>query len=154
MPPPVIAVTLSETILILSVVANGTFAREKIFQAKVNDTLQIDNYTFKFDSVEQTKGVNFNAITATFHLMNDQTVMDTFTPEIRVYSNPPTVTSETSIIRKLLTDIYVVMNVPENSNFVNVRIHVKPMISFIWLSVILMAIGGLSAIVFRFKKIR
>jgi cytochrome c-type biogenesis protein CcmF len=86
--------------------------------------------------------------------MNDQTVMDTFTPEIRVYSNPPTVTSETSIIRKLLTDIYVVMNVPENSNFVNVRIHVKPMISFIWLSVILMAIGGLSAIVFRFKKIR
>ena len=141
-------------LLILSVVANGTFAREKIFQAKVNDTLQIDNYTFKFDSVEQTKGVNFNAITATFHLMNDQTVMDTFTPEIRVYSNPPTVTSETSIIRKLLTDIYVVMNVPENSNFVNVRIHVKPMISFIWLSVILMAIGGLSAIVFRFKKIR
>ena len=116
--------------------------------------MQIDNYTFKFDSVEQTKGVNFNAITATFHLMNDQTVMDTFTPEIRVYSNPPTVTSETSIIRKLLTDIYVVMNVPENSNFVNVRIHVKPMISFIWLSVILMAIGGLSAIVFRFKKLR
>jgi cytochrome c-type biogenesis protein CcmF len=138
-------------LLILSVVGNATFAQEKIFQAKVNDTLILDDHMFKFNSVEQTEGKNFNAITATFYLMDNKTILDTFEPEIRVYSNPPTVTSETSIIRKFLADIYIVMNIPENSDFVNVRIHIKPLISFIWLSVILMVIGGISAIVFRVK---
>ena len=138
-------------LLILSVVGNATFAQEKIFQAKVNDTLILDDHVFQFNSVEQTKGKNFNAITAIFYLMDNKTILDTFEPEIRVYSNPPTVTSETSIIRKFLADIYVVMNIPENSDFVNVRIHIKPLISFIWLSVILMVVGGISAIVFRVK---
>ena len=101
--------------------------------------------------MEQNKGKNYNSIIATFHLMDNKTILETFKPEIRVYSNPPTVTSETSIIRKFLTDIYVVMNIPENSDFVNVRIHIKPLISFIWLSIILMVIGGMSAIVFRVK---
>ena len=141
-------------LLILSVVGNATFAQEKIFQAKVNDTLILDDHVFKFNSVEQTEGKNFNAITATFYLMDNKTILDTFEPEIRVYSNPPTVTSETSIIRKFLADIYVVMNIPENSDFVNVRIHIKPLISFIWLSVILMVVGGISAIVFRVKLTR
>ena len=138
-------------LLILSVVANATFAQEKIFQAKVNDILILDDQKFRFDSVEQNKGKNYNSIIATFHLMDNKTILETFKPEIRVYSNPPTVTSETSIIRKFLTDIYVVMNIPENSDFVNVRIHIKPLISFIWLSIILMVIGGMSAIVFRVK---
>ena len=138
-------------LLILSVVANATFAQEKIFQAKVNDILILDDQKFRFDSVEQNKGKNYNSIIATFHLMDNKTILETFKPEIRVYSNPPTVTSETSIIRKFLTDIYVVMNIPENSDFVNVRIHIKPLISFIWLSIILMVIGGVSAIVFRVK---
>ena len=141
-------------LLILSVVGNATFAQEKIFQAKVNDTLILDDHMFKFNSVEQTEGKNFNAITATFYLMDNKTILDTFEPEIRVYSNPPTVTSETSIIRKFLADIYVVMNIPENSDFVNVRIHIKPLISFIWLSVILMVVGRISAIVFRVKLTR
>ena len=138
-------------LLILSVVANATFAQEKIFQAKVNDILILDNHKFKFKSVEQTKGKNYNSIKAIFYLMDNKTILETFKPEIRVYSNPPTVTSETSIVRKFLADIYVVMNIPENSDFVNVRIHIKPLMSFIWLSIILMTLGGVSAIVFRVR---
>ena len=138
-------------LLILSVVANATFAQEKIFQAKVNDILILDNHKFKFKSVEQTKGKNYNSIKAIFYLMDNKTILETFKPEIRVYSNPPTVTSETSIVRKFLADIYVVMNIPENSDFVNVRIHIKPLMSFIWFSIILMTLGGVSAIVFRVR---
>ena len=118
----------------------------------MNDILVLDDHKFKFESVEQNEGKNYNAIIATFYLMNNKTILETFKPEIRVYSNPPTVTSETSIIRKFLADIYVVMNIPENSDFVNVRIHIKPLISFIWLSIILMVIGGMSAIIFRAKS--
>ena len=141
-------------LLILSVIANTTFATEKIFQAQVDDLLVIDNYKFKFDKVNQTKGKNFNAITATFSLLDNKTVIETFKPEIRIYSNPPTVTSETSIVRKFLADIYIVMNIPENADFVNVRIHIKPMMSFIWFSIILMVLGGISSIFFRIKLIK
>jgi cytochrome c-type biogenesis protein CcmF len=141
-------------LLILSVIANTTFATEKIFQAQVDDLLVIDNYKFKFDKVNQTKGKNFNAVTATFSLLDNKTVIETFKPEIRIYSNPPTVTSETSIVRKFLADIYIVMNIPENADFVNVRIHIKPMMSFIWFSIILMVLGGISSIFFRIKLIK
>ena len=43
-------------LLILSVVANGTFAREKIFQAKVNDTLHYSgNILFNGNNIKNDK---------------------------------------------------------------------------------------------------
>ena len=129
-------------LLIISIIANSAYSTEKIFQSKVNDILNISGNQFVFTDVKQSEAINYNAIQAFFELRKNDKTIEIFTPEIRFYSNPPTVTSETSISHQFFKDIYIVMNIPENQEYINVRIHIKPFMNFIWFSIMMMICGG------------
>ena len=136
-------------LFIISIIANATYSKEKIFQAKVNDTLIVSGNEFLFSSVSQVEGINYYSIQALFELRKKDKTVETFVPEIRFYNDPPTITSETSIAHQMFKDIYIVMNVPKSQDFVNVRIHIKPFMNFIWFSIILMIIGGLFSAIMK-----
>ena len=118
----------------------------------MGDTLYLNNHTFIFHSVKQIEGENYNSIQALFHLTDEGEVIEEFHPEIRFYNDPPTITSETSIAHRLFKDIYIVMNVPQEQDSISVRVHIKPFMNFIWLSVFMMVIGGMFSIFFRVKS--
>ena len=139
-------------LFILSVIANATYSEEKIYDAKVKDILELKNHQFIFEKVKQVEGENYNSIQAVFSLLEDNKVVKQFTPEIRFYDDPPTATSETSIVHGLFSDIYIVMNVPQYQDSISVRIHVKPFMNFIWLGVFMIISGGLFSIIYRIKN--
>jgi cytochrome c-type biogenesis protein CcmF len=139
-------------LLIISIIANASYAKEKITQAKVDDKIIVGNYDFIFSSISQEKEKNYHKIIANFEMQQHSGTLKKLSPEIRFYNNPPTITSETSIARMLFRDIYIVMNVPENQEFINVRIHIKPFMNFIWVSILMMMIGGLFSISYRIKN--
>jgi cytochrome c-type biogenesis protein CcmF len=87
-----------------------------------------------------------------FNLQEDNKVVEQFMPEIRFYNDPPTATSETSILYGLFSDIYIVMNVPQYQDSISVRIHVKPFMNFIWLGVFMIIVGGMFSIIYRIKN--
>jgi cytochrome c-type biogenesis protein CcmF len=64
-------------------------------------------------------------------------------PELRIYNQPNIVTSEADIKTTLLSDKFIVINVVPNQEFFNVRYQVKPFMLWIWISVILISVGGL-----------
>jgi len=139
-------------LFILSVIANATYSEEKIYDAKVKDILELKNHQFIFEKVNQVEGENYNSIQAVFSLLEDNKAVKQFTPEIRFYNDPPTATSETSIVYGLFSDIYIVMNVPQYQDSISVRIHVKPFMNFIWLGVLMIIVGGIFSIIFRIKN--
>ena len=139
-------------LFILSVIANATYSEEKIYDAKVKDILELGNQQFMFEKVNQVEGENYNSIQAVFSLLEDNKAVKQFTPEIRFYDNPPTVTSETSIVHGLFSDMYIVMNVPQYQDSISVRIHIKPFMNFIWLGVFMIIFGGLFSIIYRIKN--
>ena len=139
-------------LFILSVIANATYSEEKIYDAKVKDILELQNHQFMFEKVNQVEGENYNSIQAVFSLIEDNKAVKRFTPEIRFYDNPPTVTSETSIVHGLFSDMYIVMNVPQYQDSISVRIHIKPFMNFIWLGVFMIIAGGLFSIIYRIKN--
>ena len=152
---PLVGKTFSHSgfgLLIFSIIANAAYSDEKIYDAKVGDTLYLNNHTFIFHSVKQIEGENYNSIQALFHLTDEGEVIEEFHPEIRFYNDPPTITSETSIAHRLFKDIYIVMNVPQEQDSISVRVHIKPFMNFIWLSVFMMVIGGMFSIFFRVKS--
>ena len=63
-------------------------------------------------------------------------------PEIRIYSQPETITYEASIRSRIFLDTYVTMSNISKSDFYNIKFQKKPFMNLIWLSTILIAFGG------------
>ena len=141
-------------LLIISIIANSSYAEERITQAKVNDSIVVGHHDFLFSSISQKKEKNYHTIKANFEMQQHGGTLKKLQPEIRFYETPPTITSETSIARMFFKDIYIVMNVPENQEFINVRIHIKPFMNFIWLSVLMMIFGGSLSIIMRKRSLK
>ena len=64
-------------------------------------------------------------------------------PEIRIYNQPLVITSEADIRTTLLSDKFLVMNLVKGNEYFNIRYQVKPFMIWIWLSVLLMVVGGI-----------
>jgi len=140
-------------ILMMAVVSNAVYSEERIYNAKVGDNLQLQKYIFSFDKIEQVEESNYNSLKAYFLMKKDGKLIDTFTPEIRFYSNPPTITSEASILHKFFSDIYLVMNVPQDQQSISVRMHIKPFMTILWLGTLMIIIGGIISASIRIGRV-
>ena len=141
-------------IFMLAVVSNAVYSQEKIYDAKVGSKLQLDEYVFDFKNIEQEEKDNFNSIRAYLLLSKNGKDLGEFSPEIRFYSDPPTITSETSIIHQFFSDVYVVMNVPQNQESISLRLHIKPFMNILWLGVVMIILGGIITAILNRKNYR
>ena len=66
-----------------------------------------------------------------------------FEPELRIFNQPTTITSEADIKISLFEDKFLVMNLVKGNDYYNIRYQTKPFMIWIWLSPILMGIGGI-----------
>ena len=69
-------------------------------------------------------------------------------PELRIYNQPSIVTSEADIKTTLFYDKFLVMNSVKNNEYFNVRYQIKSFMIWIWISTLILALGGL----FSFTK--
>ena len=63
-------------------------------------------------------------------------------PEIRIYDNPQTLTYEASIKSSFLRDYYLTMSNIDRSDYYNIKFQKKPLMIWIWISVVMIVIGG------------
>ena len=71
-------------------------------------------------------------------------------PEIRVYNSPKTLTYEASIRTKIHSDKYLTMSNIARSDYYNIKFQEKPLMIWIWISAIMISVGGFVRI---FKKV-
>ena len=64
-------------------------------------------------------------------------------PELRIYNQPNIVTSEADIKTNLMSDRFITMNLVQNQDYFNIRFQNKPFMIWIWISVLLISLGGL-----------
>ena len=77
-----------------------------------------------------------------FIIEDDKKNISQFKPELRIYDQPLVITSEADIKTTLLKDKFLVMNTIKGNEYFNVRYQVKPFMIWIWISTLLLAIGG------------
>jgi len=131
------------SLLILSILFNNLFASEIITNLKVGETFENSKTKIVFESVDQKKEKNYNAIIANFSISNSNGEEEKLSPELRIYNQPVIATSEADIKTTLMSDKFIVINLVQNQDFFNVRYQVKPFMLWIWLSVILISFGGI-----------
>ena len=137
------------SLLILSILFNNIFSKEIITNLKVGETFENSDTKIVFESVNQKQEKNYKSIIANFTIYNSNGDKDKLSPELRIYNQPIIVTSEADIKTTIMKDKFIVFNLVQNQEIFNVRYQVKPFMLWIWLSVILISIGGFLSILKR-----
>ena len=137
------------SLLILSILFNNLFSSETITNLKVGETFENSDTKIVFENVNQKQEKNYKSIIANFTIYNSNGDKDKLSPELRIYNQPIIVTSEADIKTTIMKDKFIVFNLVQNQEFFNVRYQVKPFMLWIWLSVILISIGGFLSILKR-----
>ena len=123
------------------------FSTEIITNLKVGETFENAKAKIIFESISKNEKKNYSSIVAKFTVQDVEGKLENLTPELRIYNQPNIVTSEADIKTTLLSDKFMVINIVQNQEFFNVRYQVKPFMLWIWISVILISIGGLISFV-------
>ena len=137
------------SLLILSILFNSILSSEIITNIKVGEKYSYNNGEIFFKKIEEKKESNFNSIIAYFEITDENGKTIELKPEIRVYNQPVIITSEADIKTTLLEDKFLVMNLVKGNEYFNIRYQVKPFMVWIWISVLLLGLGGLMSL---FKK--
>jgi len=130
------------SLLILSILLNGVLSKEFSSNMKVGDERKFLNKTIKFESIKVIKEQNYQSLIGEFNIKDENNSLS-LKPELRIYDQPQTITSEADISSTIFSDNFLVFNVLKNDGFYNVRYQIKPFMIWIWISVILISFGGL-----------
>ena len=130
------------SIFILSILFNGILSKEYSANMKVGDERVFMDKTIKFENLKIVQGQNYQSVVGLFKIIEEGKVLD-FNPEIRVYSQPETITSEADILTSIFSDNFLVFNILKNNGYYNVRYQIKPFMIWIWISIITISLGGI-----------
>jgi len=137
------------SLLILSILFNSILSSEIITNIKIGERYDYNKGEIFFKKVEERKESNFNSIIASFEIKDKNGKTIELKPEIRIYNQPIIITSEADIRTTLLEDKFLVMNLVKGNEYFNIRYQIKPFMVWIWVSVLLLSLGGLMSL---FKK--
>ena len=136
------------SLLILSILFNNIFSSELITNLKVGESFKNERFEIIFNDLKKFEKKNYTSFKGNFSIRENE-IEDELEPELRVYNQPNIITSEADIKTTFFTDKFITMNTVQNEEYFNVRYQVKPFMLWIWISVLLISLGGFISL---FKK--
>ena len=140
------------SLLVLSILLNSIFSSEIVTNLKIGEKITFKNETISFDSIEKKINKNYESIIGNFIITNQKKNYIQLNPELRIYNQPVTITSEADIRTTLFEDKFLVMNLVQGNDYFNIRYQIKPFMIWIWLSVIIMSMGGILSLYKRIHE--
>tara|TARA_Y100000389_G_scaffold192089_1_gene219155 strand:- start:1368 stop:2168 length:801 start_codon:yes stop_codon:yes gene_type:complete len=140
------------SLLILSILLNNLFSSELITNLKVGESFKNNRFEIIFNDLKKFKEKNYVSFKGNFSIRENE-IVDELAPELRIYNQPNIITSEADIKTNFFTDKFITMNTVQNEEYFNIRYQVKPFMIWIWISVLLISLGGLiSLLKNRYEK--
>ncbi len=144
-------------IAVIGVAFTTSLSIERDVAMSKGDTVNVQGYDFTVTGFSEIKASNFDATQAQVVVSKNGREVATLAPEKRTYIISTMPTTEAAIDASLMRDLYVALGEPiaEGSSEWALRIYVKPLIRWIWLGAIIMALGGLLSMLdkrYRIKK--
>jgi len=122
------------------------YSEEKDIRMKPGDTLDMAGYNFQFKGATEVTGPNYRAQEGTIVVRQNDEELTTLKPQKRLYLVQRSPMTEAAIDASLNRDLFIAMGEPLGNGEWSIRIQYKPLIRWIWLGTIIMALGGLLAL--------
>ena len=130
----------------IGVTVTQTYRVEKDIALKPGQSATLQGYDFEFRSTRATEGPNFDAIESEIVVTRDGRLVTTLHPQKRTYRVQTMPMTESGIHVKWNRDLFVAMGDDLGAGAWSMRLQYKPMVRYIWLGALIMAIGGLVAV--------
>jgi cytochrome c-type biogenesis protein CcmF len=129
--------------LVLFIGLNDIFSLEKDYNIKLGETKKFENYSIQLQNLDLKNYKNYQAVIGKLEIKNiHSNQSNILNPEIRIYDKPKTLTYEAAIKTSLIKDYYLTMSNIDRSDYYNIKFQKKPLMAWIWISVIMIVVGG------------
>ena len=118
---------------------------EKDVALKPGGSFVIAGYDFKFLAATEVRGPNYDAVEALVEITKDGKPVAILKPQKRHFRVQQTDNSKAAISVNWARDLFVAMGDPLGQGAWSMRIQYKPLVRYIWLGALVMAIGGFIA---------
>jgi len=103
-------------------------------------------YQFRFDNIETVEGPNYDGFRGHVTVLRKGVVVTTLAPEKRHYWVQGTVMAKAAIAAGWNRDLLAALGEDVGNNAWSLRLQYRPLIRFVWIGALIMAIGGLTTL--------
>jgi len=132
-------------IFVLGISIVQAFSVEEDLRLVPGESVEVAGFTFKLRALRNIQGPNFRALEGEFEIRKNGEFIGVLRPQKRTYLVQQSPMTEAGILAGLNRDLFVALGDPLGDGAWSVRLQYKPMIRFIWLGALIMALGGLIA---------
>jgi cytochrome c-type biogenesis protein CcmF len=119
---------------------NCVLSREVEFIGKIGEEHKQQELSIKLEDIKFAQSSNYFRQIAIFRIEDKNNNIVILKPENRLYKIEKTLSQEVDIFSFILYDLYAVLS-KIDKNIIHAKIYYRPMISFIWLSILVIALG-------------
>jgi cytochrome c-type biogenesis protein CcmF len=132
-------------LFVLGVTMVNTFGIETDRALRPGESVDIGNYHYEMRELRDVQGPNYTAREAVIEIRRNGEFVGEVRPQKRQYLVQKSPMTEAGIDAGLMRDLFIALGDPIGPDTWSVRLQYKPMIRFIWLGCLVMALGGLIA---------
>jgi cytochrome c-type biogenesis protein CcmF len=136
-------------LFVLGVTVTSSFNIETDQRIAPGETARVGDYEVRFEGLRDVAGPNYRALQATMAVTRNGLPVATVYPEKRVYAVRSQPMTEAGIDGGWSRDLFVALGDDLGAGAWSVRLQYKPLVRFIWLGCVVMALGGFVAITDR-----
>jgi cytochrome c-type biogenesis protein CcmF len=129
--------------------ADSAFQQERLVAARVGETIADGPWRITLAAVEPVAGPNWTALEATMHASYKGGAPRVIHPQARSFWTPPQETSESALLTRWNGQLYAVIGGEAEGGRWQLRLWWKPFVTWIWYGGVLIALGGVLALIGR-----
>jgi cytochrome c-type biogenesis protein CcmF len=131
---------------ILGATTVESYKQEKDLSLRPGQSTEVAGFTFAMNSLRDVRGPNYEAVESEVTISRNGREITKLYPQKRVYRVQKNAMTEAGIDGGWNRDLFVAMGEPLGDGAWSLRLQYKPMVRFIWLGALVIAIGGLIAV--------
>ena len=140
-------------IFLVGALGNGIYKTESVARMNIGDKISLGSDSAELQAISTRNGRNYEALVATLKLADsDNKQIGMLYPEKRIYPVERQTTTEAAIRQTVTADYYAVLGDGNRADGYTVRLYHKPFVSWIWIGVIMMALGVATSILIQRSK--
>jgi cytochrome c-type biogenesis protein CcmF len=146
--PAVLGMSLAHIgvgLFVLGVTMVNNFGIETDRALRPGESIEVGKYEYRMRELRDAQGPNYSAREAVIEIRRNGEFVAEVHPQKRQYLVQKSPMTEAGIDAGLMRDLFVAMGDQIGTDTWSVRVQYKPMIRFIWLGCLVMALGGLVA---------
>ncbi|TMM49056.1 heme lyase CcmF/NrfE family subunit [Qipengyuania marisflavi] len=136
-------------VALFGMASERAFSKERLAAVMPGEAAQVGPWTVTLEAVEPVAGPNWTAIEGRMSARYRDGDPTTIAPQARSFWTPPQETTESALITRWNGQLYAVMGDQAAGGRWQVRLWWKPFVTFIWYGGMLVALGGVLALIGR-----